>query len=165
MDLKEAFQTAITGEIEGRELYKAAADKTSDKKARESFQMLADEEQKHLDTLVKLAREYDEGKDVEIPDLPRPTSFQDAESPIFSKEFKQTVADKHFEMATLSIGIKLELESEKFYRQMAKEAGVPKLEGLFNHLADWERGHYNYLNKQIGFFQSYYTNKYSFFRF
>lgn len=165
MDLKEAFQTAITGEIEGRELYKAAADKTTDKKAAENFRMLADEEQKHLDTLITLAQQYAEGKEVTVPDLPRPTSFQDAESPIFSKEFKQTIADKHFEMATLSIGIKLEVESEKFYREMAKAAGQPKLAEFFNYLADWEKGHYDFLKKQFGFFESYYTNKYSFFRF
>lgn len=165
MDLKEAFQTAITGEIEGRELYKAASEKTNDKKAKKSFALLADEEQKHLDTLVSLAQEYQEGSEVKVPDLPAPASFEDAESPIFSKEFKQTVADKHFEMATLSIGIKLELESEKFYRKMAEIADQPKLKDFFNYLADWEKGHYDFLNKQFGFFENYYSAKYSFFRF
>ncbi len=165
MDLKEAFKTAISGEIEGRELYKAASEKTSDKKAAKNFKMLADEEQKHLDYLVKLAQDYEEGSDLTIPDLPTPASFQDAESPIFSKEFKQTIADKHFEMATLSIGIKLEIESEKYYRKMADAADQPKLKDFFNHLADWEKGHYDFLKKQFGFFESYYTNKYSFFRF
>ncbi len=165
MDLKQAFETAIKGEMEGRELYKAAAGKTDDKKAKEVFQMLSDEEQSHLDTLVKLANEYQEGKDVSIPDLPKPTSFEDAESPIFTREFKDKVTDKDFEMATLSIGIKLELESEKFYKEMAQAADQSKLKEFFNYLADWEKGHYDYLNKQIGFLNSYYTNKYSFFRF
>ncbi|MFW5711964.1 MAG: ferritin-like domain-containing protein [Spirochaetia bacterium] len=165
MDLKQAFETAIKGEMEGRELYKAAAEKTDDQKAKDVFQMLADEEQSHLDTLVKLANEYQEGKDVSIPELPKPTSFEDAESPIFTREFKDKVTDKHFEMATLSIGIKLELESEKFYKEMAQSADQPKLKEFFNYLADWEKGHYDYLNKQIGFLNSYYTNKYSFFRF
>lgn len=165
MDLKQAFETAIKGEMEGRELYKAAAEKTDDKKAKQIFQMLSDEEQSHLDTLVKLANEYQEGKDVSIPDLPKPTSFEDAESPIFTREFKDKVTDKHFEMATLSIGIKLELESEKFYKEMAQSADQPNLKEFFNYLADWEQGHYEYLQKQIGFLDSYYTNKYSFFRF
>ena len=165
MDLKQAFETAIKGEMEGRELYKAAAEKTDDKKAKQVFKMLSDEEQSHLDTLVKLANEYQEGKDVSIPDLPKPTSFEDAESPIFTREFKDKVTDKHFEMATLSIGIKLELESEKFYKEMAQSADQPKLTEFFNYLADWEKGHYDYLQQQIGFLDSYYTNKYSFFRF
>lgn len=163
MDLKKALQTAIKGELEGRELYKAAAEKTSDKKAKKVFSMLAEEEQKHLDTLVKMAKEYNEGGDISSPDLPSPASFEDAESPIFSREFKDKVAD--FDMTALSIGIKLELESEKFYRDTARDTGVEKVKTLFNRLAEWEKEHYNYLHKQIGFFNSYYTNKYSFSRF
>lgn len=165
MDLKQAFETAIKGEIEGRELYKAAADKTDDKKAGKVFKMLADEEQTHLDTLVKLATEYSEGRDVTVPDLPKPTTFEDAESPIFTREFKDKVGNKDFEMSTMSIGIKLELESEKFYKEMAQASDQDKLKEFFNYLADWERGHYDYLQKQIGFLDSYYKNKYSFFRF
>lgn len=163
MDLKKALQTAIKGELEGRELYKAAAEKTSDKKAKKVFSMLAEEEQKHLDTLVKMAKEYNEGGDISSPDLPSPASFEDAESPIFSREFKDKVAD--FDMTALSIGIKLELESEKFYRDTAMGTGVEEMKTLFNRLAEWEKEHYNYLQKQIGFFNSYYTNKYSFSRF
>jgi len=163
MDLKEALQTAIKGELEGRELYKAAAEKTSDKKAEKVFSMLAEEEQKHLDTLVKIAKEYNEGGEISSPDLPSPASFEDAESPIFSREFKDKVAD--FDMSALSIGIKLELESEKFYRDTARGTRVEEIKNLFNRLAEWEKEHYNYLQKQIGFFNSYYTNKYSFSRF
>lgn len=163
MDTKEALQTAIKGEIEGRELYRAAAEKTGDKKAKEVFTMLAQEEQRHLDTLVKVAEEYDEGKDISVPDLPAPAFFEDAESPIFSREFKNKVAD--FDMSALSIGIKLELESEKFYRDTAENTKMEQIRNLFTRLADWERGHYNNLQKQIGFLNSYYTNKYSFFRF
>lgn len=163
MDLKEALQTAIKGEIEGRELYKTASEKTGDKKAKEVFQMLADEEQSHLNSLVQIAKEYDEGKDISTPQLPSAAVFEDAESPIFTREFKDKVAD--FDMTALSIGVKLELESEKFYKETAKDASDKTVKDLMNRLADWERGHYDYLQKQIGFFNSYYSNKYSFFRF
>mgnify|MGYP006302371121 FL=1 len=163
MDVKEALQSSMKAEIEGRELYKTAAEKTGDKKATEIFNMLADEEQSHLNSLVQMAKDYEEGKEITMPDLPQPKTFEDAESPIFTREFKDKVAD--FDMSALSIGIKLELESEKIYRDYAKEADQKALKDLFNHLADWERGHYDYLKKQIGFFQDYYSQKYSFFRF
>ncbi len=163
MDLKEALQTAIKGEIEGRELYKTAAEKTEDKKAKEVFTLLADEEQSHLNSLVQMAKDYDEGKDISMPSLPSPASFEDAESPIFTKEFKGKVAD--FDMTALSIGIKLELESEKFYRETGEEASQTEVKNFFSRLADWEKGHYEYLQKQVSFFESYYSNKYSFFRF
>ncbi|MCF8039725.1 MAG: ferritin family protein [Desulfohalobiaceae bacterium] len=163
MDLQQALQTAMKGEVEGRELYRAAAEKTGDSKAREVFGMLADEEQSHLDSLTQIAKDYEEGKDLTIPQLPAPASFEDAESPIFTREFKEKVAD--FDMTALSIGMKLELESEKAYRQMAAEADQNQLKELFTRLADWEQGHFDYLQKQMGFLESYYTKKYSFFRF
>lgn len=163
MDLQKALQTAMKGEIEGRELYKAAAEKTEDKKAKEVFRMLADEEQTHFDELAQIAEDYEEGKDVSVPELPAPASFEDAESPIFTREFKEKVTD--FDMTALSIGMKLELESEKFYREMADEANQGELKELFTRLADWELGHFNHLQKQVSFFESYYTKKYSRFRF
>ncbi|MFO7801217.1 MAG: ferritin family protein [Desulfovermiculus sp.] len=163
MDIQNALQEAIKGEIEGRELYKAAAEKTEDPKAKEVFRMLADEEQGHHDTLVQMAKDYAQGKELNTPQLETPTKFEDAKSPIFTREFKDKVSD--FDMTAMSIGIKLELESEKFYREMAEKAQEKKAQELFNRLADWERGHYNYLQSQIGFFESYYSKKYSMFRF
>lgn len=164
MDMKEALKTAIKGEIEGRELYKTTAEKTTDKKAKEVFQMLADEEQKHLDSLVDIARDYEEGKEVSVPDLPKPASFEDAESPIFTRDFKNHVEEKNFEMASMSIGIKLELESVKAYKEMAQEAKEEKLKNFFNFLADWENGHYEFLQQQIGFLENYFTSKWSLYR-
>ncbi len=164
MDMQEALKTAIKGEIEGRELYQTSAEKTDDKKAKEVFQMLADEEQKHLDSLVDIAKDYEEGKDIEVPDLPKPATFEDAESPIFTREFKEHVHNKNFEMASLSIGIKLELESEKMYREMAEEAKEQKLKNFFKFLADWEKGHYEYLQKQVSYLESYFYSKWSLFR-
>ena len=163
MDTQEALQTAIKGEIEGRELYKAAAEKTEDAKAKEVFQMLADEEQGHYDSLMQMAKEYAQGQELTMPQLSAPASFQDAESPIFTREFKEKVSD--FDMTALSIGIKLELESEKFYREMAEKSEEKEAKELFSKLADWERGHYDYLKSQVGFFESYYSTKYSLFRF
>lgn len=79
--------------------------------------LLAAEEQSHLDSLIQIGKDYEAGKDLTMPQLPAPASFEDAESPIFTREFKEKVAD--FDMSALSIGMKLELESEKTYRQMA----------------------------------------------
>lgn len=162
MDLKKVFQTAIKSEIEGRELYKMAGEKTADKKAKKVFQMLADEEQSHFDKLMEMAKAHEAGEKITVPDLPAPASFEDAESPIFTREFKDKVSD--FDMSALSIGIKLEIESEKFYREAAAGASQKEVKNLFNQLADWEKGHYNFLQKQISFFESYYTTKYGFYR-
>ncbi len=165
MDLKEAFKTAILGEIEGRELYRVAAEKTADEKARRVFTNLADEEDSHFKTLQAMAESYFKGEKITAPELPRLESFEDAESPIFSQNFKDFIKDKHLEVSTLAIGMKLELESKLFYSEMAKEADDEELKKFFTELSDWEKGHYEALRKQIGYIESYYTTTNSLFRF
>ncbi len=163
MDLVNVLQMAVNAEIEGRELYKTASEKTSDEKAKKVFKMLADEEQTHIDNIVQMAKDYKAGKELTMPDLPAPASFEDAESPIFTREFKEKVSD--FDMTALNIGIKLELESEKFYKEAAVEASEKAVKDLFNHLAEWEHGHYEFLKNQVSFFESYYKLKNSLYRF
>ena len=165
MDLKEAFKTAIRGEIEGRELYKVAAEKTTDAKAKKVFAHLAEEEDSHFKTLQKLAESYFKDGELVIPELKKLETFEDAESPIFSANFKDFVKDKHFEVSTLAIGIKLELEARTFYKEMADSTDNVKLKEFFLYLSDWENDHYNALRKQIGIIDQYYNTKNSLFRF
>lgn len=165
MDLKEAFKVAMQGEIEGRELYAAAAEKVSDAKAKKVFSNLSKEEGLHFEHLQKLAQSHFEGKPVVIPQLAKIETFADAESPIFTQEFKDFVKGRHFEIATLSIGVKLELESSKFYREMAEITEDTPLKDFFLYLADWEYGHYQALKQQIGFLQENYELQNSLFRF
>jgi rubrerythrin len=165
MDFKEAFKQAIRGEIEGRELYAMAADKVSDAKAKEVFSNLSKEENLHFEYLQKLAEAYFSGQPLEVPKLEKLETFADAQSPIFTREFKEFVKDRHFEVATLSIGIKLELEAAAAYREMAKNAEGEDLKRFFQELAEWEDGHYQALRRQISFLQEYYETKNSLFRF
>ena len=101
---------------------------------------------------------------MELPKLPKVTEFDDAKSPIFTREFKQFVKDKDFEIATLSIAMKLELEASRFYREMSEIAEDEKLKDFFMYLSKWEDSHFDALKRQKGFFEEYYKAKYSFFR-
>jgi rubrerythrin len=165
MDLKDAFKQAILGEIEGRELYAMAAEKVTDAKAKEVFSNLSKEENLHLDYLQKMAEAYFSGQPVEVPKLGKLETFADAESPIFTREFKDFVKDRHFEIATLSIGMKLELEAAAAYREMAKTAEDGEMKRFFQELAKWEDGHYQALRRQISFLKEFYETKNSLFRF
>jgi rubrerythrin len=92
-------------------------------------------------------------------------SFDDAESPIFSKEFKDSIKEKHFEISTLSIGMKLEAESAKFYRDFADQADNKELSDFLLYLADWETDHYIKLKDQLSRIEDYYFTENSLFRF
>ena len=106
MDMKKAFETAMKGEIEGRELYIMAAERSGDEKAQEVFEYLAREEDSHFEALKKLYHSYLKDEKLVIPELPRLAKFEDAKSPIFSKDFKNRLDGKHFEMSALSIALK-----------------------------------------------------------
>jgi rubrerythrin len=162
MDLKKAFGFAMKSEVEGREMYKIAADRTDDEKAREVFTYLSEEENKHFEALEKMYHSALKGEEIEIPDIPRLVRFDDLESPIFSKDFKNRIGDRHFEMTALSIALRLEHDSSEFYRKMAEETDDAKLKSFFEKLAAWENEHYEALNHEIQFLEDEYYEKNNF---
>ncbi len=150
MKIDEALKNAMETEVEGRELYRMLANSTRDRKAKRVFMDLAAEEDMHLHFLKKL-HEALTGRKGELPKLPRVKSAEDLKSPIFSDEFKEMVTKD--DIAALSKGMKLELESVEFYRKMAESAEDEKLKKLFEDLMEWEKGHYEMLKKQRNLFE------------
>ena len=155
MDLKKAFGVAMKGEIEGRELYRAAAARTSDKKAKEVFTYLAEEEDKHFETLKAMYSSYSEGK-LKIPEMPRIVQFDDAQSPIFSRDFRKRIGEKHFEMSALSLALRLENDSVQYYLKMAEETNDGGLKDFFNRLSQWEKDHYDAIYAEISYLEDEY---------
>ncbi len=161
MNISEALQIAIEGEIEGREFYRMLARKTEDKKAKRVFMDLSADEDMHLHFLRGLHKTLT-GKEGKLPELPRIREIDDPESPIFTREFKELV--KKEELSALSKGMKLELESVEFYKKMARETDDEKLKELFKYLAEWEMSHYEMLRKQVSFFEEFLKGKNPMFR-
>ena len=131
MDLKEVLKKAMQGEIEGRELYRTAAEKSDDSRAEEVFTFLAEEEDSHLQALQSIYKSYMDNEDLKIVLPSKKINLDNADNPIFSEDFKNRLKGKHFEMSALSIGIKLEMDSYKFYSDMAEEAYDIKLKEFF----------------------------------
>jgi len=153
MDLKQAFETAMKGEIEGRELYLIAAERSGDEKAKEVFSYLAQEEDSHFEALKKMYHSYLKGEALHLTELPRLVRFEDALHPIFSADFKQRLKGRHFEMSALSIALKLEQDSFRFYGKMADETENRELKKFFSHLSEWEKDHYDALQREISYLE------------
>ena len=162
MDLKKAFGTAMKGEIEGRELYRMVSERTDDPQAREVFKYLAEEENKHFETLEKMYHSTLKGEEINIPDLPRLVEFKDVESPIFSENFKNRIGQSHFEMSALSIALRLERDASDFYKKMAEGSSDSGLKDFFKNLADWEEDHYRAIHREIQFLEEEYYQKNNF---
>jgi rubrerythrin len=162
MDLKKAFGTAMKGEIEGRELYKSVADRTDDQKAKDVFLYLSQEENLHFESLQKMYDSIVGGEPISVPQISPLLKFEDVKSPIFSREFKERIKDKHYEMSSLSIALRLERDSTEYYKKMAEVVEDPELKDFFNRLAAWENDHYEAIYKEIAYLEDEYYEKNNF---
>ena len=144
----EGLRQAMRTETDGYHFYSLAAEKVQDEKGRQVFGQLAEDELSHL---AFLRSQYRELQETGRPD-PRAKLGNRADlsgnSPIFSPSIKARIADAHFEMSALSIGIQLELSSEQFYRRQADESKDIAVQAFFLELAEWEANHYQALLRQ-----------------
>jgi rubrerythrin len=162
MDLKLALETAMKGEIEGRELYQIAAERSDDEKAKDVFTYLAKEEDSHFEALKGMYHAYIKDQELVIPDLPRLVEFTDAENPIFSDSFKSRLEGRHFEMSALSIALKLEQDAFQYYQKVSDESDDEAIKSFFSRLSTWERDHYNALHREINYLEEDYFTDNSF---
>ncbi|MBD3382684.1 MAG: hypothetical protein GF404_10880 [candidate division Zixibacteria bacterium] len=147
-EMLEGLKLAIKGERDGHSFYKMAARTTEDSKGQEVFDTLASEE---LDHMRFLKEQYDSILKTGKPN----TSINfgskldlSGMSPIFSDDLKSRLTDAHMEMSALSIGIQLELDAMKFYKEQSEKAEVEEVSKFYDELAEWEKGHYQALLNQ-----------------
>ena len=146
--LTKGLIEAIRAERDGYSFYLMAAGSTEDPKGKDVFEALAHEE---LDHMNFLRQQYESILKTGRPDKNiklGPKRDLSGISPIFSENLKSRIQDAHIEMSALSIGIQLELDSIKFYKDQAREANDPDAAAFFNELAEWETGHYSALWEQ-----------------
>ena len=156
--LAEGLLKALQAERDGHSFYNMAATSSQDPKAKEIFAQLAAEE---LDHMQFLTRHYESVLKTGRPD---PSAKLGSRAtllgawPIFSQAVKARLKDAHFEMSALSIGIQLELDAQKFYRELAGKTDEPVAKKFLLELADWEAGHYQaLLQQQQGLKEDYWT--------
>jgi rubrerythrin len=139
--LLEILSQAMQVEIDGYQFYKLASEKTTDKKGKEVFLSLAEDEKEHYHILKGQYEKVRMTGGVEFKDKKVEFFKSDSPSPIFSEDFKKRIKDMHFEMSALSIGALLEKNSIEYYRKSAEESDDPELKSLFNYLIQWEQEH------------------------
>ena len=140
--LKESILTEQTG----RSFYDVAAQNTADEQGRETFRMLAQEEENHLAFLARNYAHLLAGEPVEP--LEAGPSLLDGPSPVFSPALKARIAEAHWEMTALSVGLQLEQATIERYRRLAEEAGPGPVADFYKSLARWEETHAAALKRQ-----------------
>ena len=139
--LLEILAYAMQVEIDGYHFYKLASENTTDKKGKEVFLSLAEDEKTHYQILKGQYEKVRKTGGLEIKDKKVEFFKSEIPSPIFSEDFKKRIKDIHFEMSALSIGALLEKNSIEYYRKSAKESKNDEVEKLFTYLLEWEEEH------------------------
>ncbi len=150
--VKDILKQAIIMEHRGKSLYEQVAAQTTNEDVRKIFQVMADEEQTHIDFLQKQLKHYGESGRFDRNELEKAPGHDAIANTILTDEMVQDISGSGFESAAISAAIDMETKSVEAYSKRAAETSDPNEKELFEWLANWEKGHHKLLvdlNKQL----------------
>jgi len=149
MNLEQAIKTALEYEQRVRDTYRDAIKKMKDAVGRKVFQVLADEEQGHVDYLQNRLAEWTKTGTVTPATLATaiPSPEQIAAG---VKQLKQPLKriDHSVELELLKKALEVELTTGNFYQQMTKEMDGAGQQ-MFARFLEIEQGHRTIVQAQI----------------
>ena len=143
MEELNILRTAILNEVEGYQFYSLAAMRAEDPAIKESFTLLAQEEQQHETLLRKMYKELSENQQITLAGL----DIVSAPSPNVFRHENVRPESGSLELSVYKIGILMEIASYSFYRNGAEAATTPEVKKMLLHLASWEDSHLESLQK------------------
>jgi len=156
----EVLQAAVDMEVQGKEFYRKAGQKSSNRLAKELFAQLADEEDVHREKVEEVYEVLKRGRNwpgIEPPcDEGRKIKslFAEATAALGSK-----IQVAESELEAIRIAMDMEAESYKLYHSRGEESTLPVERRFYETLAAEERGHhlalldsYEYLSDPAGWF-------------
>lgn len=135
----DILKQAILLEKRGKAFYQNVAERTENRAARDVFEMMAAEEQKHIDTLSEQFKAYRKEKKF-IPGSHDSESSSVA-SKVLTEEIKEKISASGFEAAAISAAILMEERAIKLYSESMENTSDPEAKALFEWLTRWEREH------------------------
>jgi rubrerythrin len=156
----EVLQRAVQTEIEGKQFYQQASQKSNNKLAKQLFQHLANEEDVHRKKFEEIYEALKRGQD--WPDVAPPTDKAKGLKTLFAEATKELgskskVAES--ELEAIKIAMDMEIKSYNLYHSRSEESTLPVEKRFYEALAGEERGHhlalvdsYEYLRNPAGWF-------------
>lgn len=142
----DILKEAILLERRGKAFYATAAKQTESEAARKIFEMMAAEEDEHINFLSRQFAFYDKNKAFmkvnEGADTDESTVMA-----ILSEEIKSQVSAAGYEAAAISAAMDFETRAVQIYSDRAASAIDKNEKEMYQMLADWEKGHHFWLHK------------------
>jgi rubrerythrin len=143
-DTIEILKNAILLERRGRAFYKKIAEQAENQKIKAVFEMMADEEQKHMKVLGEQYTAFCTTEKF-VPGRFDGEETSDVSSEVLTDAVKGKISAAGFEAAAISAAISMEERAVKLYAESAAAAVDPEAKALYEWLAQWERTHLKFL--------------------
>jgi rubrerythrin len=139
----DAVKTAIMTEMQGYELYKGAAERTTDPQARRMFQLLATEEEGHSRMLHEQFQSLMQAQVFTAP--PVVEEGEGFEALVADPQWRKSLRFGNMELSAVSIGANLEARAIAFYQKCAETTPDPEGRKVFEWLVGWEEDHLKWM--------------------
>ena len=140
----EILKSAILLEKRGRAFYSKIAEQTTGSAVKAFFELMADEEVKHVEILTEQFKAYRQNKKF----MPRDYQMDHSDrisSKVLTTELKKEISAADYEAAAISAAMAMEKNAIQLYSDRASDAEDPNEKALYKWLADWEMQHLNFL--------------------
>lgn len=141
----DIIKMAILLEHRGKALYESVAQKTEVPAVKELFEMLAEEEEKHIDILNKQFTLVSKGKDFDTGELDKVEGA--TAKTVLSVKIVKEISGAGYEAAVIAAALEFEKNAVKYYSDQETSASSPEEKKLFNWLVKWEIEHMTMLAK------------------
>jgi rubrerythrin len=140
------LKTAILLERRGKAFYTQVAKQSESQSAKKIFEMMAEEEDAHIEFLSKQFVHYEKTHEFMKVDEHQEVDDTDAVM-ILTEALKKEISAAGFEAAAISAAIDFENNAIKVYSDRAAEATDANEKAMYSMLAEWEKGHHHLLHR------------------
>ncbi|MDN5280103.1 MAG: hypothetical protein PWR01_4068 [Clostridiales bacterium] len=141
----EILKQALLLEKRGQAFYQKVAEHTEHHAVKKFFSLMAEEERKHIQALLKQyhflkdSGDFGETESGFFEDL-----TQTAEE-VLTKDIVEKIANSDYESAAIAAAINMEEKAVKIYSERAAKSDDVEEKRLYDWLAKWEQKHLNEL--------------------
>ena len=141
----EILKQAILLEKRGQAFYSQVARQTSGKAVKQFFEMMADEEVKHVQILSDQFKAFQDTNKF-TPEAINEGHNGGVAGSVLTQEMKKEISAADYEAAAISAAMSMEENAIKLYSERAEVAEDPNEKALYDWLAKWEMQHLKFLS-------------------
>ncbi len=142
----EILKQAILLEKRGQAFYSQVAQQASGSAVKQFFNLMAEEEVKHVEVLSGQFKAYQKNKSFTPEDVNDDHSAG-VDANVLTQGLKKEISAADYEAAAISAAMSMEESAIKLYSERAEDAVDPNEKALYGWLAKWEMQHLKFLSE------------------